>query len=112
MKTVDVNGNTYPAKYDVCPRCRGEGTHTNPSIDGNGLTASDIDYHMDGDPEFLDNYFSGVYDVACHECDGKRVVLVVDEEMLSTEQMEQLAEDYSEDLADRLMRDAERRFGC
>ena len=31
-----------PAKFEVCHRCQGTGTHTNPSIDGNGITASEI----------------------------------------------------------------------
>jgi hypothetical protein len=34
---------TVPAKHEVCPRCDGTGSHTNPSIDGNGITASEMD---------------------------------------------------------------------
>lgn len=59
-----------PVVYSVCPRCEGTGTHVNPAIDGNGLTREDFDE----DPDFRDDYMSGVYDVACYECGGKRVV--------------------------------------
>lgn len=71
-----------PAKYEVCPRCEGKGTHVNPSIDGNGLSSEDFDQ----DPDFREDYMSGVYDVACHECDGKRVILVADEQLMTAEQ--------------------------
>lgn len=112
MKTVDCFGETFPAKYAVCSRCHGEGHHTNPAIDGDGLTASDIEYHMDGDSEFLDNYFSGVYDVVCHSCDGKRVELVPDFDRMTTQQRKDYEEARQADLEDRLMRQAELRAGC
>jgi hypothetical protein len=65
-----------PAKRVVCPRCDGSGTHVNPSIDGNGLTAEDFVE----DPDFRESYFSGVYDVRCERCDGNNVVDEIDEE--------------------------------
>ena len=66
-----------PAKYEVCPRCRGAGKHTNPNIDGNGITASEW---AEWDDDEREGYFTGRYDVTCHECGGLRVVLVVDED--------------------------------
>lgn len=60
-----------PKPYEVCPRCEGEGQHTNPAIDGNGLTSSDID---ELGPDFMEDYLSGVYDVRCEECNGERVI--------------------------------------
>jgi hypothetical protein len=63
-----------PAKFEVCSRCGGEGKHTNPSIDGNGLSREEFDE----DPDFREAYFSGVYDVQCEECGGKRVALEID----------------------------------
>jgi len=63
-----------PAKYEVCSRCEGEGKHTNPAIDGNGISREDFD----ADPDFEEAYFSGRYDVECEVCGGKRVELVVD----------------------------------
>ena len=58
-------------KYAVCPRCEGRGSHVNPAVDGNGLTAEDFDELGD---DFREGYFSGVYDVECSECHGQRVV--------------------------------------
>lgn len=68
--TVDL-----PAKFEVCTRCRGEGRHTNPSIDGNGITASEMDEMGD---DFREDYMRGVYDIACTTCKGARVVAVLD----------------------------------
>jgi hypothetical protein len=63
-----------PAKNEVCGRCGGDGKHTNPAIDGNGISREDFDQ----DPDFEQAYFSGRYDVTCEECGGNRVVPVVD----------------------------------
>lgn len=73
---------TLPAKFAVCNTCEGEGKHVNPDIDRNGLTAEDFEE----DPDFRDDYFSGVYDVICSECKGEKVVPVVDSESLNDSQ--------------------------
>lgn len=66
---------TVPAvdgpKYRVCPRCSGEGRIVNPDVDGHGLTREDFE---EAGPEFEQDYFGGVYDIACPECQGLRVV--------------------------------------
>lgn len=77
----------FPAKFEVCERCRGKGSHCNPAIDGNGLSREDFDE----DPDFEEAYFRGDYDVSCYECKGLRVVPVVDEERLSDAARAQLA---------------------
>lgn len=59
------------AKYEVCPRCKGEGVHTNPAIDGHGITAEEMNELGD---DFREDYIAGVYDVPCECCHGKRVV--------------------------------------
>ena len=59
----------YDLKWEVCNRCNGEGSHTNPNIDGHGISPQEF-YD---DPEFERDYFAGVYDVPCYECKGKRV---------------------------------------
>ena len=64
-----------PAKYEVCDRCEGTGSHTNPNIDGHGISSEEMRELGD---DFRADYLSGVYDVTCHECAGKRVVSVVD----------------------------------
>lgn len=64
-----------PGKFEVCHRCRGEGKHTNPSIDGNGITASEMAELGD---DFREDYVDGFYDVTCQTCHGRRVVAVAD----------------------------------
>lgn len=56
-----------PAVFEVCGRCRGTG-----SIDcfPNGVPE---DYFHE-DPDFHEDYFNGVYDKSCTECNGMRVV--------------------------------------
>jgi len=82
----DEDGEEYvvrfPAKWGICDNCRGNGSHVNRSIDGNGLSADDFAE----DPDFREDYMSGIYDVCCEECYGSGKVLVVDEGRLNTEQ--------------------------
>lgn len=59
-----------PFRFVACEVCRGKGTHVNPSIDASGLTREDFDE----DPDFAEDYMSGLYDVQCGECRGARVV--------------------------------------
>ena len=65
----------------VCPTCRGKGTHVNPSIDGNGITSE----QFDEDPDFREDYFAGKYDITCRECEGKRVIPIIDKSRMSAE---------------------------
>lgn len=69
-----------PITRIVCPKCRGNGTHVNPSVDGHGLTAEDFA----DDPDFAESYFSGVFDVVCKRCDGLRVVDEIDQDACFT----------------------------
>jgi hypothetical protein len=57
-------------KWVVCPACLGEGKTVNPNIDAHGLTAEDFFE----DPDFAEDYRSGVYDQTCLACCGQRVV--------------------------------------
>jgi hypothetical protein len=68
----------------LCPVCNGEGTTVNPNIDANGLTAEDFNE----DPDFREDYMSGVYDITCAACNGMRVV-----KMERLRELEQHAED-------------------
>jgi len=86
IKTMIYIGEDYKevelaSKKIVCPRCKGEGTHVNPLIDGDGLTHEDM-----SDIGFARSYLRGTYDVNCHECKGLRVLDVVDEELLSKDE--------------------------
>ena len=78
---------SWPAKWDVCGTCNGKGTHVDPSIDCNGLTAEDF-YE---DPEFEYEYISGAYDQQCNECGGRTTVPMIDMERLNDTQKEALA---------------------
>jgi len=113
----DDDGNeieaSLPAEYEVCDHCHGEGKHVNPSIDGNGITQSEMEELGD---DFRESYFRGDYDVNCETCGGKRVVLeVIDTKFLTDEQKKleeiywkqlQYESDYDEE------RNMERRMGC
>ena len=69
---------SLPGKMEVCGRCSGTGSHTNPSIDGNGLSDDCL-----SDPDFMEDYMGGSYDVTCEECDGRNVIAVADESQFS-----------------------------
>ena len=75
----DADGRVYklPARYQVCSRCEGSGSHVNPAIDGNGIAADDF-YGPDWDDESREAYLTGRYDVRCEVCKGQRVVAVLD----------------------------------
>lgn len=75
---------TLTCIYTVCTRCEGTGRHTNPSIDGDGITGSEM---QELGYEFQQDYFNGAYDVECYECKGNRVVPVPDECMNSPEDL-------------------------
>lgn len=69
-----------PAKFEICERCDGHGHHSNPAIDGNGISGEEM---AEWDPDEVEGYFSGRYDIACEEgCDGGKA-LVVDERRLT-----------------------------
>lgn len=72
-----------PGKAEVCDTCNGRGHHVNPAIDGNGITASEMDELGD---EFFESYIHGAYDVPCHECEGTRVIVVPDLHRCSDDQ--------------------------
>jgi len=90
--------------FETCGRCEGRGRYVNPSIDGHGLSAEDFAE----DPDFADAYFSGVYDITCNECQGRRVVPVPDDEAVMAAYHKHLNYEaaYEAEIA------AERRLGC
>ena len=84
-----------PGKFEVCDRCEGRGKHVNPAIDEHGLSRDDFDQ----DPDFEEAYFSGRYDVRCYDCNGLRVMPVVDEQKL-TKREKVLYDSHCDRLAD------------
>jgi hypothetical protein len=108
----DCDGMTevsFPTHWEVCSRCHGTGSHTNPSIDGNGLSA---EYMHEAGPEFMEDYIGGVYDVTCYTCHGLRVEAVVDWNRLTEAQRSQLEKHWAEEAAYRAEVEAERRWGA
>ena len=110
MKTVQAYSQVLPARYAVCPRCDGEGHHSNPAIDGNGITQSELAEILHDDSDFLDEYFAGVYDVRCECCSGQRVILEVDKESCTAGEWEQYQEDIDSELEHQAEIAAERRY--
>jgi hypothetical protein len=68
----EMNGGSLAEDepWILCPVCNGEGKTVNPNIDDNGLTEEDFRE----DPDFAEDYKSGVYDITCNACHGLRVV--------------------------------------
>lgn len=97
-----------PAKFEVCHRCVGEGKHVNPNVDGHGISRDEFDE----DPDFKEDYFSGVYDVQCHECQGNRVVPVLDEENCDKEILKRYKEYLEDEYNYNQECESERRMGA
>lgn len=98
---ADEEGNidTWPGKYVICERCRGTGQHTNPAIDGHGLSAEEMDEWSSPDWDFREEYMRGTYDIPCEEkCEGGKK-LVPDEDRLTPEQKQEW-EDWLRDEAE------------
>ena len=64
----------------VCQRCEGKGVHDHPAF-SNGLRPEETE-----DPDFMEDYMRGTYDVPCEECGGLRVVAAPDEAALSDDE--------------------------
>lgn len=83
-RTIQVGDEEFPAKWEICSRCRGEGHHGNPAFDG-----TTTEWWLEGDPDGddLQAYIEGQFDVPCEDPDcenGK--VLVADTDSMSDEQ--------------------------
>lgn len=105
-KTItDDDGNEVelPTRYEVCPTCDGEGK----SSAYLGVIERD-----DWSPEELEDYLRGAYDRRCDECQGERVVAVVDEDRLTPVQLKLWREWQESEAQYRAMCEAERRMGA
>ena len=102
--TITIDGEQFPAKFEVCDLCEGKGRHVNPAIDEHGLSREDFDQ----DPDFEQNYHKGLYDVVCSWCKGRRVLLrpATEEGKRLIREIRQAEADYRAEIA------AERRMGC
>ncbi len=98
-----------PTHKVVCPSCRGTGRHVNPNIDGNGITASEMDELGD---DFREDYFNGVYDVQCQTCNGANVVDELDEDRCPPDQLKDYLEQEAESAHCDAIQRAEQRAEC
>lgn len=105
-----------PAKFGVCSGCEGHGSRLCDGMRGHAYTAEE--FYDSFDEEEAAEYFKrgGRYDVTCDECQGKRVVLVVDEAACRSPELKATLELYYAKLEDdyeyRRECEAERRMGC
>lgn len=87
MLELDLYGTKFPAKWEICHRCEGNGTHGNPAFDGMSVSIT-----PDNDEEFWDNLRQGFYDVQCNECNGTGKLKVIDEARATPEQIADYAD--------------------
>lgn len=104
----DYPAGTFPTHKAVCPVCNGTGSHVNPAIDSNGITRE----QFDEDPDFMEDYMSGYYDVTCYTCRGANVVDEVEWDKVDPDIAKEWDE-WCESAADlAACYAAERRMGC
>ena len=84
MKEVRINledGSeetlVLPTRRIVCPECGGRGK----DIFSNGVPSQ----YFEEDPDFAEDYRSGMYDAVCGECHGHNVVDEFDYEAMDSE---------------------------
>ena len=92
----DEVSDELPARHEVCQRCEGHGTHLTPSIGNHAYSSEEFEQEFSED-EDREAYFErgGKYDVTCEVCDGKNVVLVVDEEACQTAEQKEILQTYT-----------------
>ena len=98
LYTDDDNPITLPERFELCPCCEGRGTSS-------GYLGAFTREELYDDPDFAEDYLAGRYDRPCQECQGLRVVAVVDEDRCPPN----LLEEYRKQQADEAdCRDIER----
>lgn len=109
LETYDDEGDLVhiPARWAICERCRGEGTHGNEAFDG--LSLNDEIFE---DPDFLPDLRRGFYDVSCEPCHGSGKVLEPDPDACSERELGWYESQQREIAELEAMEAAERAFGC
>ena len=101
--------HTLPSELVLCPTCRGKGTS---SAYLGAFTQEDRE-QMSHDE--WDDYMGGCYDRTCEQCNGLRVIAVLDEDRARRVMPEVLAAflaDEEDERGYQAMVAAERRYGC
>ncbi len=77
----DGETREVPFAFEVCHVCRGRGQYVNPNLDRHGLSREDLDQW---EPEEIQDYRNGEYNVQCGYCEGRSVIPVTpDKEVLN-----------------------------
>jgi hypothetical protein len=78
--------HTFPSVNEVCEHCEGYGTYLNPSIGQHAYSMEEFQESFDEEDQA--EYFKrgGIYDVQCEVCQGNKVMPVVAENLLKTEE--------------------------
>lgn len=103
-ETVRFDGRRIPIKFVVCPTCRGRSQYVNPAIDSHGLTQDDFD----ADPDFMDDYRSGRFNVRCEHCRGASVIPCP----IRSDDLKRIMEWQDEEYDNLMTMEAERRMGA
>lgn len=113
---VDEDGveteHELPSKFEVCPQCEGHGSCLHPDIGSYAYSSEEFNEAFDDEEQA--EYFrrGGRYDVTCFECNGKRVVEVVDEDKAEPELLKLYRKKLDDDFAYQRMVESERRYGA
>ena len=99
-----------PSKNIVCDDCMGEGKINRFRDDA--FTLSDFDGDSEDMSTFCDENASGLYDVKCPTCNGRRVVKGPDLSELSPEGLAQYHAQLERDEDDAAMHRSEARYGA
>lgn len=97
--TVDL-----PAKFEVCPRCKGHGVHD--CWEG-GMTGDEM---AEQGPEFFEDYMAGLYSTTCTTCNGRRVVEVLDRPRVPADLLKRYDAQEADHREYEAMAAAERRY--
>jgi predicted methyltransferase len=92
LPTIEIDGVAFPSTIQVCGTCRGRGMHVNPDIDSNGITASEM---SELGEDFEESYFSGAYDVICNQCNGNKIIAVINHEACNIRQLALIEEEQN-----------------
>jgi hypothetical protein len=108
---MTAKGNQFqvllPAKRIVCPDCDGTGTELCSGLKGVCLSEEHTN-----DPDFMESYMGGDYDVHCSSCGGSNVVLELDWDLLSEKMKARVNRQIDEESRNRAEAEGERRMGA
>ena len=97
-----------PGKFEVCPECDGRGER---ALHGIAITGDEWN-GPDWDDDSREAYVRGDYDTVCECCNGARVIVVLDRERATPEQVAAYDGEQEAEADYRAWCAAERRLGA